>query len=121
MDIGTQVLEQLEKCSMTIFRYSQAARIGSHPNPDLGIVIASETKQSDLRWQVILSKAKDLLGFGEIPHFVRDDASHRIAAHLSGARNDRLGKGFLFLNRDLDPTQGLWFDKLTTSGFSRMS
>jgi hypothetical protein len=27
---------------------------------------------------------------------------YEIATHLSGARNDRLGKGFLFLNRDLD-------------------
>jgi len=49
-----------------------------NPNPDLGIVIASETKQSR--------------------------PFHEIAAHLSGVRNDRLGKGFLFLNRDLGGT-----------------
>ncbi len=47
---------------------------GGVPNSDLGIVIAREPN---------------------LPFF------NEIATHLAGARNDRMEKGFAFLNRDL--------------------
>jgi DNA-binding IclR family transcriptional regulator len=50
--------------------------------------------------------------------------SNEIATHLAGARNDRMGKGFPFLNRDLGPyfllTKGSCFDILALRyGFSQ--